>query len=157
MDEQGRRSLTGVVLACWALGSGMSGLVFGAIRWRNNVVDRLLYSTLGLAALTLPMLFVDSLWTFTLVLFISGWAISPALVSGYAIVERLVIDSRITEAISWSITGLIIGSAAMAALAGRLIDLWGAERSFVLAVAPPVVTAVIVLLIRPRLAARTAF
>lgn len=156
LDEQGRRGLTGVVLACWALGSGLSGLVFGAIRWRNNAADRLLYSTFALALLTLPMIWVDALWSFTLVLFISGWAISPSLVSGYAIVERLVIDARVTEAISWSITGLIIGSAAMAAIAGRVIDLWGAERSFALAVAPPIIAMSLVLAFRRGLVARTA-
>jgi predicted MFS family arabinose efflux permease len=155
MDELDHRSLTGVVLACWALGSGLSGVVFGAIRWRNTPTTRLLYSTLALALLTLPMLTVDAIWAFTIVLFISGWAISPSIISGYAIVERLVIDSRVTEAISWSITGIVIGSAAMAAVAGRVIDMWGARRSFILAVAPPVLTVLIVLASRARLEAHT--
>lgn len=154
--DVGHRSLTGLVLAVWALGSGISGVIFGAIKWRNAPTDRLTYSTLALALLTLPLLIVDSLWSFTIVLFVSGWTIAPSLVSGYSIVERLVIDSRVTEAISWSITGLVIGSAGMAAIAGRVIDLWGAERSFFLAVAPPVLTLIVVLANRSRLAAHTS-
>jgi MFS family permease len=155
-DEQGARSLTGVILACWAFGSGVSGLLFGAIKWKNTATERMLYSAIGLSLLTTPLLLVNSLWTFTLVLFLSGWAISPTLVSAYAIVERLVIDSRVTEAISWSITGIVLGSAAMAAVAGRMIDAIGAQRSFILAVAPALMAVAILVFTRRGLAARVA-
>jgi MFS family permease len=154
--EQGQRSFTGVILACWALGSGLSGLLFGAIKWKNTPTERMFYSALGLSLLTTPLLLVNSLWTFTLVLFLSGWAISPTLVSAYAIVERLVIDSRVTEAISWSITGIVLGSAAMAAVAGRMIDALGAQRSFLLAVAPALAAVAIMVLTRKGLAVRVA-
>lgn len=154
--EENARSWTGAILATWALGSGLSGIIFGAIRWKNSPAERLLISTTALAALTLPLLLVDSLATFTVVLFISGWTIAPTIVSGYAIVERLVIDSRVTEAISWSITGLVIGSAAMAAIAGRAIDLWGAQRSFILAVVAPIGALSVILLSRKGWLAKTA-
>jgi MFS family permease len=62
----------------------------------------------------------------------------------------------VTEAISWSITGIVLGSAAMAAVAGRMIDALGAQRSFILAVAPALVAVATLLLTRRGLAARVA-
>lgn len=132
--EKGHRALTGVVLACWSLGSGLSGILFGAIKWKNNTLDRFVISVTALAVLTLPLLLIDSLFIYAVVLFIGGWAISPSIIAGYSVVERLVDEGRVTEAVTWATTGIVIGAAFTGAVAGRVIDEIGARSSFILAV-----------------------
>lgn len=136
--EEGHRSLTGLVLATWSLGSGLSGVLFGAIKWKGHTLDRFVFAVVALAVLTLPLLVIDNLIWFTISLFFQGWAISPSIIAGYSVVERLVPENRVTEAISWAVTGIVLGSALTAAIAGRLIDLLGAQPTFTLAVAAAV-------------------
>lgn len=146
--EQGHRAFTGIILATWSLGSGLSGVLFGAIKWKNNTLDRFVYAITALAVLTVPLLFVDSLFLYTLVLFFGGWAISPSIIAGYSVVERLVSEDRVTEAVSWATTGIVVGAAFTGAVAGRVIDEIGARRSFVLAVTSAILAMVAVTAMR---------
>lgn len=136
--EEGHRGLTGLVLATWSLSSGLSGILFGAIKWKGHTLDRFVIAVAVLAILTLPLLFIDNLVLFTISLFLQGWAISPSIIAGYSVVERLVAEDRVTEAISWATTGIVIGAAFAGAVVGKVIDEVGAQRSFALAVAAAV-------------------
>jgi predicted MFS family arabinose efflux permease len=64
-------------------------------------------------------------------LFVAGFAISPTMVASMALIEANVPVSRLTEGITWVITGLNLGLAPGAAIAGHLIDEYGASTAYV--------------------------
>ena len=57
-------------------------------------------------------------------------AIAPTLIASVAVIESSVPQSRLTEALNWTTTGLAVGLAAGAAAIGQLIDLDGARGGF---------------------------
>jgi predicted MFS family arabinose efflux permease len=62
--------------------------------------------------------------------FVAGLAIAPVLVSGLSLVESRVPRASLTEALSWTTTGLTLGVTAGSALAGAAVDAWGAGAAF---------------------------
>jgi predicted MFS family arabinose efflux permease len=75
--------------------------------------------------------------------FVAGLTIAPVLVSGLSLVESRVPRTALTEALSWTTTGLTLGVTAGSALAGVAVDRWGAESAFAV---PAVAAAVAALL-----------
>ena len=59
-DEHGLKAWSGALLALWALGSLVSGVVIGAIVWRRGPEVRLRWGTAGMALAMTPLYFVDS-------------------------------------------------------------------------------------------------
>jgi predicted MFS family arabinose efflux permease len=52
------------------------------------------------------------------------------LVSGMSLVESRVPRSALTESLTWTFTGLIVGVTIGSAVAGAAVDAWGAETAF---------------------------
>jgi MFS family permease len=129
-SEDGQRGAAGYVLATYALGSLISGVGYGAVHWRRRLDHRFLIgaTAMGTSMLALPL--VSNMLTLTVLAFLAGFAISPTLIAGAALVQQLVPAGRLTEGLSWTITGLGIGVTVGSALSGRLIDAWGAQRAF---------------------------
>jgi MFS family permease len=61
---------------------------------------------------------------------VSGLFFAPTLIVSMALVERIVPASRLTEGMTWLITGLSIGVALGAASSGWMIDHFGAASGF---------------------------
>jgi predicted MFS family arabinose efflux permease len=61
---------------------------------------------------------------------VAGLTIAPVLVSGLSLVESRVPRSSLTEALSWTTTGLTLGVTAGSAIAGWAVDHWGAQSAF---------------------------
>ena len=74
------------------------------------------------------------------------------LISGFALIERLVPNARMTEGLVWSNTGLGVGIAVSAALAGQVIDTRGASTAYWICVGSTMLTFGVVLLARKNLA-----
>jgi predicted MFS family arabinose efflux permease len=129
-EEHGHRSATGALLAAWAFGSLIAGLVTGAIPWRSSARSRYRVGSLALAAVMVPLPFIGGLWLLGGALFVAGFAISPTLVATVSLVDDTVPPQRLTEGITWVTTGLGLGVAAGAAIAGRLIDAHGASPAY---------------------------
>lgn len=129
-EELGLKAAAGPLLAAWALGSLLSGLITGAISWRTSNATRFRRWLLTLALLMTPLPFVDDLFVMGGFLFVAGFAISPTLIAGVAWVEETVPASRLTEGISIFTTGLAAGVAPGAAVAGIVIDRSGASASY---------------------------
>jgi predicted MFS family arabinose efflux permease len=129
-DELGATSLSGLMLAIWAVGSLVSGIITGALHLRAANATRFRWGMLALGLLMLPLPFVHGFPTLAVFLFLSGFAISPTLIAGFAWVEEIVPAGRITEGITLFTTGLGVGLAPGAALAGLVIDGSGASTSF---------------------------
>ncbi len=142
-EERGMPVAAGGVLALFALGSMLAGLAYGAIRWRSRPGPRFLVAVALLTAGTVPMALAPTVPVLGLVMFLAGFAISPMIVAGFALVEVLVPPGRRTEGLTWAITGLNLGVAGSAAVAGIAIDAYGAQRAFLVAVACGVVAVTI--------------
>ncbi|MDP9026480.1 MAG: MFS transporter, partial [Actinomycetota bacterium] len=116
----------GILLGVWALGSVMSGVVFGAVRWRVSVRRRLLIGSVGIAlGACLTALASGSLATLGVALFIAGLANSPTLISGNALVPALVSSRSRTEAFTWLSVIIFAGIAVGSPVAGVLSDRLG--------------------------------
>ena len=57
---------------------------------------------------------------------------APLLVATYGLAESAVPPAQITETLAWVIAGMPLGGALSSAIAGWVIDNYGAERGFVL-------------------------
>jgi MFS family permease len=129
-DERGHKALASLVLASYALGSCLAGLVFGLLRPPGTLAQRFRVGISVMAVSMIPPLLVGNLWFLAGALFFSGLTIAPTMVTAMGLVEQLVPRSRLTEGITWTSTGLAVGVAAGAALAGRVVDGHGASAAF---------------------------
>ena len=129
-QEQGSRALSGPLLAVWATGSFIAGIITGSVQWAGSTLRRYRLGALAMAGVMLPLPFVHSLPLMAAVLFLAGFAISPTLVACISLVQADVPASRLTEGITWVMTGIGLGIAPGAAIAGRLIDEYGASTAY---------------------------
>jgi predicted MFS family arabinose efflux permease len=140
--EHRARAYAGVLLALWALGSLIAGLVSGNLRWRRPAVFRVQVGSVVLGLVMLPMAFVGSMPVMGGALFLAGFAIAPTLIASMTAIEQTVPGHRLTEGIAILHTGLATGLAPGSALAGLAIDAHGASAAYVVAVGAGVVAAV---------------
>jgi predicted MFS family arabinose efflux permease len=134
-DEHGTEGAAGLLLGLYALGSGIAGVALGAAD-RQPALHRQLYAAAGvLAVVMLPFAAIHSLWLLGLACLVSGLAVSPVLISGFALVERLVPNTRLTEGLVWVNTGLMLGISLAAAFSGAVIDARGASVAYLICTA----------------------
>ncbi len=120
----------GVVLALYAVGSLLAGLVFGALTLRASLLRQFVLATATLAVVTAPLPFLPQVWQIAVGLFVAGLACSPVLISGMAFVERVVPGARLTESMAWVTSGVAVGIAVASPLAGVIIDRFGAHTAY---------------------------
>jgi predicted MFS family arabinose efflux permease len=151
-DEAGVRGWTGLLLGLYALASGASGVVLGAIHVRAPMYRQLLLFSGLMAIATIPFPFLTSPWWVGAQCLLAGLAVSPVLINGFALIERLVPNARMTEGLVWSNTGIGVGIAVSAALAGSVIDARGASAAYWICVVSAGLTFLVVLVSTPTLA-----
>jgi MFS family permease len=134
-DEHGAKPLAGLLLAIWALGSLLAGVVTGSVHLRASNPGRFRWGMLALGLLITPLPFVHGFALLAMFLFLSGFAISPTLIASFAWIEETVPSGRITEGITLFTTGLGAGLAPGAALVGLVVDADGASASYWVVVA----------------------
>jgi MFS family permease len=142
-EEQGSKAAAGPLLAVWALGSLLSGLMVGSVHWRASTPTRFRWGMLVLALSMIPLPFVHGFAAMAVLMFLAGFAISPTLIASVAWVEETVPAGRLTEGMSLVTTGMAAGVAPGAALAGLVIDRSGASDSYWVAAAAGLFGAVI--------------
>ncbi len=129
-DHEGRPELAGPLLACYATGSMLAGLAYGAVHWRMPLTRRLLLGALVMTATVALLPFLDRPALLAPALLLAGVGIAPTLISGLSLVERMVPGAKMTEGLTWATTGVVVGMAAASPVAGRVVDEWGASRGF---------------------------
>jgi MFS family permease len=139
--EHGHRAWSGLLLALWALGSLVAGVLTGAVAWRRGPTIRVRWGAFGMAAAMVPLHFVDSIPVMGLVLLVAGFAIAPTLIATLSLTENTVPAGRLTEGMAIMQTGLVAGVAPGATLGGVVIDAHGASAAYLVCVAAGVVAA----------------
>ena len=104
-EEQGQRWAAGGLLAAWALGSLVAGLVTGAIAWRSGPDVRVRWGSAAMALAMAPLLFVDSVPVMAVVLLVGGLAIAPTMIGAMSMIEQVVPAGRLTEGMAILHTG----------------------------------------------------
>ncbi|MBH1920377.1 MFS transporter [Serratia surfactantfaciens] len=129
-EQQGQPAAASIVLSVYAGGSCLAGLIFGAIKLPSPLPRQFLYAAFATALTTLPLLWVHNVLTLAAAMFVAGLFFAPTMIVAMGLVERLVPPSRLTEGLTWMVTGLGIGVALGAALAGLAIDAVGIKAGF---------------------------
>lgn len=131
VDEQGQsRSVAGVVLAVWSLGSILGGLVYGGLHLSSAAARQLplLVTATGLAA-ALPVL-APGVVLLGALLLLAGSTIAPFSACNSVLIGSSAPAGTVTEAFAWN-GSMIFGGAAMGtAIAGVLVDAHGARAAF---------------------------
>jgi len=148
-DEQGKRSAAGLVLAIWSVGSLLAGVIVGTQPAPNNPVSRLRLTTFGLVVLFVPLIFAPNILALAVGFFLAGLMVAPTLITAVHLVELNTPASRLTEALTWTTTGLSVGVAAGGALAGIIVDTWSASIGFILPTAAAALAAIVAQFYRP--------
>jgi len=129
-EQQGQPAAASLVLSAYAVGSCFAGLVFGAIKISTPLPRLFLYAALATLLTALPLLWVYDIFTLSATVFVAGLFFAPTMIIAMGLVESIVPASKLTEGLTWMISGLGIGVALGAALGGWLIDLAGVNASF---------------------------
>ena len=152
--QQGAPVMAGVVLATYAAGSLVVGLVYGVARLPGTLAARYVACAVFFALAAQVLLAVGSLAVLVAAAFLAGLAIAPVLVSGMSLVESRVPRQALTEALTWTNTGLTLGVTAGSAIAGAAVDTWGARAAFAVPAAAAGLAGLLALAGAPLLRAR---
>ncbi|SEC27309.1 MFS transporter [Streptomyces sp. TLI_105] len=133
-EEQGHKAAASLVLAVYALGSGVAGAVFGLLHLKGEPSHRWLLGICAMAVSMIPLLLAGNLPLLAVALFVAGLSIAPTMVTTMALVEAHVPRAKLTEGMTWTGTGLAIGVALGSSAAGWVVDASGAEAGYVVPV-----------------------
>ncbi len=113
---------SGILLACFAIGSATGGIVYGARHWSGPAVPRM--ATLGLSALTMLMAMTWSTHVGTqIAAFVAmGVFVSPSLIAGYLAADDVAPVHERTEASALVNTAVNAGAALALAFGGAVAD-----------------------------------
>jgi len=128
--DLGQPGAASLVIGVYAIGSFVVGLIVGALNLRAPLHRQLLVALGVLLLTTLPLLAADSVVTLAGAIFLSGVAISPTFITAFGLVERRVPAEVLTEGVTWVMTGIGIGMALGAFVAGWVVDAFGARSGF---------------------------
>ena len=129
-QEQDVASLTGALLAVYAFGSLLAGFTYGALPSPRFHGRRMTQSLTLMAVVTLGLPLAPNALVLAPVAFLAGLSVSPVLIAGTALVERIVPAKQLTEGITWTSTGMALGLAIAAPVSGLLIDTFGAHVAY---------------------------
>ncbi|MFD9939941.1 MFS transporter [Nonomuraea sp. NPDC059023] len=134
-EEHGAKGAAGFLLASFAGGSMVSGLWFGSRHWRIPMRGRFVRALGVFVVGLLPIMFVGDTRIMALALFVAGLAISPTLITGFSLTERLVPPALLTEGMAWISTSIGFGVALGAWAGGRLTEAFGASNAYAFSLA----------------------
>jgi MFS family permease len=129
----GREPLAGLVLGCYALGSGTGGLWYGTRSWRARASRRLAVTLTLTVAGVCTFWAMPNLLVLTCMIYLCGMTIAPTLIAGYSLMESQALPGRTTEAMSWLSTGVSVGVASGATSAGFVLDAFGPRWGYAFA------------------------
>lgn len=128
--EMGNADAATFIIGVYALGSFIVGIVIGSLKLRAPLHLQLLLAIGTLLITTLPLLIADTVPLLAFTIFLSGIAVSPTFITAFGLVERRVPPMVLTEGITWVGTGIGIGMALGAFVAGWVVDAFGARNAF---------------------------
>jgi MFS family permease len=129
-EEQGHKAAASVVLALYAAGSCVAGIVFGLLHFTGAPARRWLLGVCAMAVSMIPLLLVGNLPFLAVALFVAGLSIAPTMITTMSLIEEHVPRAHLTEGMTWVSTGLAVGVALGSSVAGWVIDAAGARAGY---------------------------
>ncbi|SED88946.1 Predicted arabinose efflux permease, MFS family [Streptomyces sp. 2231.1] len=129
-DERGHQGAASLVLALYAAGSCLAGVVFGLLRFAGAPERRWLLGVAAMSVSMIPLLLVGNLPLLAVALFASGLSIAPTMITTMSLIEEHVPRAKLTEGMTWVSTGLAVGVALGSSAAGWVIDAAGARAGY---------------------------
>jgi MFS family permease len=129
-EDQGFRSLAGVLVATWSLGSAAGGLAYGARSWTGVPGRRYARLAALLPLGYLPLAAAPSIEAMFLLALLAGVCIAPTLTAGNQIAGDVAPVGAETEAYTWPITSLVVGLALGNVAAGAIVEASGWQTAF---------------------------
>ncbi|MEN5201268.1 MFS transporter [Pseudomonas wadenswilerensis] len=145
-NAQGWPESASFILAAYALGSMIAGLTFGALRISLPIEKQFFIGVLITAVTAVLPILSPDVYILSGMLFVAGMSFAPTMVVVMNLGTIIVPPSRITEGLTWMTTGISIGVALGGVLAGLVIDVYGAQAGFGVAIVAGLSMVVIVLL-----------
>jgi MFS family permease len=132
---QGAAAAAGLLLATWSLGSGLGGLVYGALPRRPPLRRVHLAVTAALPLSLLPLAAASSVGAMALLVIPGGCCIAPLLATRNELVGGVAPAGARTEAYTWPVTAFVGGIAIGSGVAGAVVDGPGWRVAFLAAAA----------------------
>ena len=129
-EDQGAKAAASLLLALYALGSGLAAGCFGLLHLTGEVTRRWLYCVCAAGASMVPLQLAGNLPLLGLALFLAGMTIAPTMITTVGLVATLVPRDKLTEGMTWSSTGATLGVSLGASVSGWAVDKVGAERAY---------------------------
>ncbi len=121
-DRVGSPSMSGVLIAVWALGSAIGGLWFGARHPVLALNKQYRWALFAVVVGMLPLVLADNLLVLGVLLFLGGTTLAPTLTVQNSLVSVLVPAGAATEAFTWTTTVAFGASAVGAGVAGVVVE-----------------------------------
>jgi len=133
--RSGHKSLAGLILGCYALGSATGGLWYGSRNWHSPAARRLAVTLSLTVAGVCTFWAMPNLLVLAPVIYLCGLTIAPTLIAGYSVLESTALPGRATEAMSWLSTGISVGLACGSTAVGFILDAFGPRWGYAFAAA----------------------
>ncbi|MFF5496892.1 MFS transporter [Streptomyces aquilus] len=126
----GQADQAGLVYAAMGVMSAVAGLSMAAVPARVGLGTRRRAATTAAFALSLPLLWADSLGALYAAVTVLGVAYAPHLITVFGLTERAAPPTRLAEAMAWATSALVGGQALAVAGTGRLAEAYGPAAAF---------------------------
>ena len=147
--QVGSVQVAGMLLAAFAAGSAIGGLLYGQRVWRASLGVRLLVTGTTMSVLCAALALLSGLLALAAVLALVGFFLAPALITGYLSADELTAAEVRTEASSWINTAVNAGAAGAAIVVGAVVDVADPQLGFLVGA---VIALALLLVTGPRLA-----
>ncbi|WP_131743071.1 MFS transporter [Actinomadura roseirufa] len=129
-ERLGSDVASGLLLAVMSAGALAGGLVYGARPRAGEPHRRLPRLLAALAAGYVPLVLAPGLAAMSVLAFLSGIFLAPALACSFTLVDRLAPSGTVTEAFAWVVAAVGAGASLGSAVSGVGQDLAGVPGAF---------------------------
>lgn len=144
-NAQGWPASASFILAAYALGSMIAGLTFGVLRVSLPLEKQFFIGVLLTAITAVLPILSPNVYILSGTLLVAGMSFAPTMVVVMNLGTIIIPASRITEGLTWMTTGISIGVALGGVSAGLVIDAYGAQAGFGIAIVAGLTMVLIVL------------
>lgn len=148
-EQLGQADQAGLVYAAMGVMSAVAGLSMAAVPASVGLGTRWRLATAAAFALSLPLLWTESLTALYAAVTVLGVAYAPHLITVFGLTERAVPQTRLAEAMAFATSALVGGQALAIAGTGRLAESYGPAAAFGTASVAAALACAIALTARP--------
>ncbi|MGV1033869.1 MAG: MFS transporter [Microbacteriaceae bacterium] len=127
--QLGGAAFAGILLAAFAGGSAIGGLIYSAVTVRVSLTRQLIAMTAFLILAAASSVYATNIAALLIVLILAGLCFSPVMIVSYLVIPTVADQSQQNVAQTWLNTSHNLGSAAVMGLAAATIQLAGIPAS----------------------------